>query len=60
VTPRGRKFWGGLVGLGNCFALSSAVIGASGRAGSTTAEHSALNEPIQPAAAGRLGPGSRP
>ena len=29
VTPPARKFWGGLVGLGNCFVLFSAVIGST-------------------------------
>jgi hypothetical protein len=33
VTPPSWKFWGALVGLGNCFVLFSAVMGASGMVG---------------------------
>jgi hypothetical protein len=57
LTPRPRKFWGGLVGLGNCFVLFSAVIGttsfADGRAaaGAARDNHPPVSLPANPQAA---------
>jgi hypothetical protein len=49
VTPRSRKFWGALVGLGNCFVLFSAVMGASGMVAGPPPDRPA---PSSPAVAG--------
>lgn len=51
VTPRSRKFWGGLVGLGNCFVLFSAVMGASSLAGGRPP---AVAAPVPPPAGAAL------